>query len=120
VGLDLLPEGRVYDGCVNVTLLYFDDCPNWKEVADLLDTVAAEFPDMNLTRRLVETDEEAQSFGFHGSPSIHVGGVDLFVSADGPVGLSCRMYETPDGLAGAPTLPQLRDALNAASGTPRK
>ncbi|WP_040493594.1 hypothetical protein, partial [Ilumatobacter nonamiensis] len=63
------------------------------------------------TRRIVDTPEEAERTRFRGSPSILVDGVDPFTDADAPVGLSCRMYQTPDGLAGSPTLDQLREVL---------
>ena len=50
----------------------------------------------------------------HGSPSIQVDGVDLFAAPDAAVGLACRVYPTPDGPAGAPTVEQLRAALAVA------
>lgn len=99
---------------VNVTLLYFDDCPNWVETDRHLRALAAEYPEMVLQRRLVETAVEAEEIGFHGSPSVVVDGVDLFVDADALVGLSCRMYRTPSGLAGSPTRAQLREAIFGA------
>jgi len=30
-----------------------------------------------------------------------------------PVGLSCRIYQTPDGAAGSPTLQQLRELMTS-------
>jgi len=59
----------------------------------------------------VESIEEAERLGFHGSPSIRVDGVDVFADADTAVGLSCRVYRTPDGPAGAPTVVQLQAVL---------
>ena len=94
-----------------MTLLYFDDCPNWLEADGHLQALAAEHPEMTVERRLVETDEDATATRFHGSPSIAVDGVDLFADEDAPVGLSCRMYQTPNGPAGSPTLHQLRHAI---------
>ena len=111
--LDLLPREKVYRGFVDITLLYFNDCPNWGQAAKNLDVLAAEFPDLNVTRRLVDTDAEALRVGFHGSPSILIEGVEVFAPKDVPVGLSCRMYQTPDGPAGSPTIQQLRDAVTA-------
>ena len=96
---------------VDVTLLYFDDCPNWQEADRFLRLIAAERGDMVLTRHLVETPKEAERTKFRGSPSILVKGEDLFADPDAPVGLSCRVYETPDGPAGSPTLDQIRAAL---------
>ena len=68
---------------------------------------------MTVTRRLVETPEDAEAIGFRGSPSILVNGKDLFPDPSAPVGLACRIYVTPDGFAGAPTLDQLRAAIRA-------
>jgi len=67
-----------------------------------------------VNRHLVETAEEAERIGFHGSPSILVDGVDVFAEPGADVGLSCRVYRSADGLAGAPTLEQLRAALTDA------
>lgn len=96
---------------MDVSLLYFDDCPNWKVADQRLAAVAAERPDVVVTRHRVETMEEAERVGFHGSPSILVDGVDVFAEPGARVGLSCRIYRTPDGPAGAPTLEQFRAAL---------
>jgi len=104
---------------MDIALLYFDDCPNWKVVDERLSAIAAERVDLTVTRHLVETLEEAERVGFHGSPSILVDGVDVFADRDAGVGLSCRVYRTPDGLAGAPTVEQLRAALAAGDGTAR-
>ena len=98
---------------MDITLLYFDDCPNWEQAADHLDTLAAEFPDLRVVRRLVNTEQDAQRVGFRGSPSILIDGADVFAPKDAPVGLSCRIYQTPEGFAGSPTIEQLRDALTA-------
>lgn len=96
---------------MNIELLYFDDCPHWKIVSERLATIAAEQADLTVTRHLVESAAEAERRGFHGSPSVLLDGVDLFAEADAGVGLSCRVYQTPDGPAGAPTVEQLRSAL---------
>lgn len=96
---------------MDIPLLYFEDCPNWKVADQHLTALAAERPDIRVTRHLVETPEEAERTQFHGSPSIQVDGVDVFVEPDSDVGLSCRRYLTPDGYDGAPTLEQLRVSL---------
>lgn len=99
---------------MNIDLLYFDDCPNWKIADERLASIAAERPDLTVTHHLVESAEEAERWGFHGSPSILLDDVDLFADADAGVGLCCRVYETPDGPAGAPTLEQLRMTIAPA------
>lgn len=89
---------------------YFDGCPNWTIAAERLATIAQAHPDLTVTHRQVETLEDAEAIGFRGSPSILVNGIDLFPDPSAAVGLACRLYVTPDGFAGAPTLEQLRAA----------
>lgn len=60
---------------------------------------------------MVETSEQAEAVGFHGSPSILMDGTDLFPDPSAPVGLACRIYVTPAGFAGAIMLEQLRAAI---------
>ncbi|WP_434812404.1 thioredoxin family protein [Microbacterium sp. bgisy189] len=96
---------------MDVTLLYFDGCPNWKIADERLRLLALERPDITVRRQLVRTPEEAEQVGFLGSPSIQVDGIDVFAQPGSPVGLTCRMYPTPHGYAGAPTVEQLRTVL---------
>lgn len=96
---------------MDITLLYFPDCPSWRVADDRLAVIAAERADVTVTHQLVETPAEAERHRFLGSPSIQVDGVDLFAEPGSRVGLSCRRYLTPDGHEGAPTLEQLRAAL---------
>jgi hypothetical protein len=102
-------------GGVEITVLYFDGCPNWQVAAQRLAVIAAEHPGVTVTTRLIETPEEAEALCFRGSPSIVLAGTDLFPDPSTAVGLACRRYLTPDGLAGAPTLDQLRAALRSVS-----
>ena len=96
---------------MEISLLYIDGCPNWKVADQRLASIASERPDVVVTRHRVATMEEAERLGVHGSPSIVVDGVDVFAEPGAGVGLSCRVYRTPEGLAGAPTTEQLRAAL---------
>lgn len=111
--LDLDLHIKVYRCGMDVTLLYFDDCPNWLEADAHLRSLAAERPDLHITRRIVDTPEAAEETQFRGSPSILVDGVDPFADVDDPVGLSCRVYQTSDGPAGSPTIEQLRAVLTS-------
>lgn len=99
-------------GRMDVTLLYFEGCPHWKQADAHLRELATEISDLKIVRRLVDTPEEADRVGFRGSPSVLVGGVDAFSDPDAPLGLACRVYETPEGPAGSPTLGQLRAVLS--------
>ncbi|WP_372592818.1 thioredoxin family protein [Actinotalea sp.] len=96
---------------MEITLQYFDGCPNWTITEERLAVIAAEQPEITVTRHLVETIEEAEQVAFHGSPSILIDGVDPFAGEGASVGLACRIYQTPDGPAGSPTLEQLRSAV---------
>jgi len=93
-----------------VTLLYFDGCPNWQIADQRLRDLQSEL-DFTLEYRKVETPEEAERTGFRGSPTLLVEGRDPFANGDEPTGLACRVYETPDGTQGSPTVDQLRDTL---------
>jgi hypothetical protein len=95
---------------MDVTLLYFDGCPSW-QTADARLAELAEELDLTVTRRQVTTPEEAERVSFRGSPTILVDGRDVFAEGHEPVGLSCRVYQTPDGPAGAPTVELLRAKL---------
>ncbi|TFC81503.1 thioredoxin family protein [Cryobacterium sp. TmT2-59] len=99
---------------MEITLQYFDGCPNWTIAAERLAVVAAENPGVIVNRQLVESVEDAETIGFRGSPSILVDGRDLFPAPLTAAGLACRIYATPVGVAGAPTLEQLRKAIGAA------
>ena len=41
-------------------------------------------------------------------------GRDPFAGIDESFGLSCRVYQTPEGFAGSPTVEQLREVLRSA------
>ncbi|ERK72744.1 MULTISPECIES: hypothetical protein [Leifsonia] len=96
---------------MNVIVLHIDDCPNWVEASDrvraALDLVR---PTAHLETRTVTTPDEATVLGFAGSPTILVDGQDLFdgIPTDA---LACRVYRTPEGLAGAPTTGMIIEAL---------
>lgn len=102
---------NLYRPGMNISLLHFDGCPNWKLADERLGSVVAERPDVRLSHVLVDSVEEAERLGFRGSPSILVDGVDPFDGGEGGVGLACRIYQTPDGPAGSPTADQLRAVI---------
>lgn len=95
---------------MQVELQYFEGCPNWRTADERLRALAEEFGFV-LAYREVETPEEAEQLTFRGSPTILVDGRDPFAVGNEPVGLACRIYPTPDGPAGAPTVAALRTAL---------
>lgn len=101
-----------------VELLYFDGCPTYVEAEQNLRTVLDEGGvDAGVSLVAVNTDEEACRLRFPGSPTIRIGGRDLFpVSERSRWGLACRVYPTPEGPRGAPTPEMLRAALGRIGG----
>lgn len=91
-------------------LLYFPECPHWTLAEERLSEVATRFG-LSIEHRLVTTDEEARRVSFRGSPTILIDGVDPFAAGEEPIGLSCRIYRTPVGYAGSPTLEQIAAVL---------
>ena len=101
---------------MKVELLYFDDCPNGavteQRLQNALDLVG---DSARIEHCHVDSQEEARRHQFVGSPSIRIDGKDPFHSASAAFGLTCRIYSTPDGLAGAPTLEQLVEVVKEAA-----
>lgn len=102
---------------MDIALRYFDGCPNWRSTYERLATVLEELglADVDIALERVESPEDADRVRFVGSPTILINGRDAFPSQERPFGLTCRIYETPDGLAGSPTADQLRLALRSAA-----
>jgi len=97
---------------MDIEILFFDDCPNWRSTEALVDQVLS---DSGLTadirHTLVESDEAAQRLSFRGSPTVLINGVDPWADPSAPVGLSCRIYRTDSGFAGSPSEAQLTKAI---------
>ena len=95
-----------------VTVLYFDGCPSWQTVLDRLPTAAALVGvQVTVSTQVVETPEDADRLGFTGSPTILIGGHDPFAEPGMASAMACRVFATPQGLAGSPTVDQLAEAL---------
>ncbi|GAB3885155.1 thioredoxin family protein [Terrabacter terrigena] len=99
---------------MDVQLLYFDGCPNWLVAEERLrDALAvAGRGDARISRVLVETPQEAEQLGFIGSPTILLDGRDPFATGTERPALACRVFTTPEGRAGSPTVEQLVEALS--------
>ncbi|AIV38563.1 hypothetical protein ACWDF1_18755 [Streptomyces coelicoflavus] len=102
---------------MEIEVLVVPDCPNEKVAADRLRQALDEvgLREVGFTVRVVADQAEAERIAFTGSPTIWIGGCDPFAQAGREPGLACRVYRTPDGLAGAPGLDELRQALRAAA-----
>jgi hypothetical protein len=100
---------------VRIAVQYLDGCPNW-ELADERVRLALSrlgLPATDVAHEVIDSWEKAQAVGFRGSPTILVNGRDPFADPASPVGLSCRLYATPDGLAGSPTVDQVMQAIDS-------
>ena len=97
---------------MEIILQYFNGCPNWEVLDQRLAEVVNDRSDVRVIRQLVETPEDAVRLGFHGSPTVLVDGIDALADERTHVGLACRMFRTPAGIAGSPTVEQLREAIS--------
>ena len=98
---------------MKIDLLYFEGCPSWQDglenlkVALIRENIQAE---INLVR--VDTDSGAARLQFLGSPSFRVNGEELWQEQREQYNLSCRVYSTPGGMKGAPTVEMLQEKLS--------
>ncbi len=102
---------------MKIELLYFDGCPSWETgLQNLKSAVLQEglIADIDLVK--VHDDVEATHFKFLGSPSFLVNGNDLWQETRETFALSCRIYSTPNGIKGFPTVNMLREKLHSLAG----
>mgnify|MGYP001374622125 FL=1 len=98
---------------MKIQLLYFDDCPSWQDGLKNLETILQE---LNIETSIeiikVLDDEDASRLKFLGSPSFLVDGRDLWHEERESYSLSCRVYSTPAGIRGVPTVAMLKEKLS--------
>ena len=92
-----------------IELLYWDGCPSHPQALAALRSVLDDFGcAVEVGVRRIDTEEEAATEGFVGSPTIRVDGVDpLAPPADEPIGLTCRIYRLRDGRVSPTPDPEL-------------
>lgn len=101
---------------MEIQLLYFEGCPHWSLMEERLrEALRMTGHSPAIEHVLVASPETADALRFTGSPSLLIGGRDPFPSTSTDFGLSCRMYSTPSGLQGAPTVEQLASAIRERS-----
>lgn len=76
--------------------------------------MAAGLHEVDVVTRVVTDRAEAERIGFTGSPTVLIDGEDPFAEAGRTQGMACRLYRTPEGLDGAPTVDQLHQVLATA------
>lgn len=96
---------------VNADLLYVPDCPNLDLARQRLTEAAARAGvEVVVREHLVADADAAAELGMHGSPTILIDGRD--VAGDTEPSVSCRLYRTASGVAGAPSVDDLVAALS--------
>ena len=100
---------------MDVELLVIPECPNEVSALDLTRAALNELDvPASVTTTVIKSCEQAQARGFTGSPTFLINGRDPFTEPGTAIGAACRLYRTPDGLAGVPPLEELREALREA------
>ena len=97
---------------MNIDLLYFDGCPSWQKGLEALQ-IAIHDAGMDASIHLAEvkSDQEAAEIKFLGSPSFQIDREDFWPEERFNYSMNCRIYKTPTGLRGWPTVEMLRDKL---------
>lgn len=98
---------------MRIELLHIDECPNTGIARARLEAALAALGHHSIpvNMRLLAAPSDMAGTGFAGSPTITVNGADIFPSGAPASDLACRVYATPAGLAGAPTVDQITAAL---------
>lgn len=105
---------------IQIQILYFPDCPIYKELEKLVKEVVRELGiDADLELINIQTKEEAEEYHFTGSPGLRINGEDIDpLTKDAPVVLkSCKIYRTEEGMKMIPTKKMVREALESAGST---
>jgi hypothetical protein len=110
----------VSESAMKIELLYFDGCPNYEILLPRLRGILEHdgvVMDIELVR--VETEADAERARFLGSPTVRVDGRDVEAAAEnrGDYGIKCRIYQTPEGLRGAPSDDWIHAAIRASRAT---
>jgi len=104
---------------MEIELLVVRDCAHEAAAADLVRTALADTRlQATVTRTVIASLDQARRRGFVGSPTILLNGADPFADPaepPAPAAMACRLYPTPEGPRGVPTLRQLRQALKRAA-----
>jgi len=105
---------------MRVSVVQVDGCPHASAAAARVTEALARLglADVPVETVVVTTAAQAAQAGAGGSPTVLVDGRDVFPgSVDG--GLSCRLYRTPAGLEGAPSVEQLVEQIRNRLGDHR-
>lgn len=100
---------------MKIEFLYFEGCPSYKQG---LENLRQALRELNLPEDFeminIDSDEKAREYNFIGSPTIRINGQDIDLRAreakvTGYKG--CRIYQTEEGIKGAPTVEMIKKAI---------
>ena len=102
---------------MKIELLYFDGCPSWENGLKNLETALQE-EGLAASVEMIKVidDNDAARLKFLGSPHFRVDDRDLLPEERDIYALSCRVYPTPEGVKGFPTIAMLRQQLKQFKG----
>jgi len=98
---------------MKIELLYFEDCPSWQIALENIKS-ALRIEGLNVPVELIQIldNDDAGKKRFLGSPSIRINGIELWDEKREVYSLSCRVYATPEGIKGSPTVSMLQLAIH--------
>jgi hypothetical protein len=99
---------------LSIDLLYYEDCPHYEEAAQALREVLDEEDVLAEVHMIsVSPGEDAEIWGFIGSPTIHINGQDLEpeVDKETPYQGHCRVYAYKGDMFEYPPKDMIREAL---------
>src|SRR5437660_5136201 len=99
---------------MKIEILYFDGCPNrGSTVERVKEALRQEGMTADIVEVNVRDDAAAQSYGFLGSPSVRINGLDIEASAppSNPFGMMCRTYVEEGKRVGLPSRELIRMAI---------
>ncbi|MFQ3611399.1 MAG: hypothetical protein SNJ72_07885 [Fimbriimonadales bacterium] len=104
---------------MRVQLLYYPDCPSHERALELLhEALRQEGVPLTVEVIRIESQAQADTHQFVGSPTIRIGGHEVQPQPHLPYRLTCRTFIHEDGrLSPVPSLTTLREAIrNALNG----
>ena len=97
---------------MEIELFYFEGCPSWQGgLENLKAALAAEGLEASIRLVKVADNAEAARLKFLGSPSFRCDSADWWPEERKRYNMNCRVYQTPQGMKGAPTVEMLRGQL---------
>jgi hypothetical protein len=98
---------------MRLEILHVPDCPGVALLAQrIAEALGDERIDHAITYRVVDDPAAAIESGMTGSPTLLIDGDDPFAARGLVPSLSCRLYRADRGVDRAPSVAQLRAALN--------